>query len=277
MQTSGTEPPGSAKPEPVADPTAPVGDPAEPPARTAGSAERATGSTDGSGQIASPADGRSSQSQAARDGHCVAILLAAAAIVAAIITARATIKGSEATGLWQQSVGEEQKRGAFLLEGARYAYGDVGDMAFFIATEQVRADELQAASATAPADIAPHLLMEAQVHAQVAEAIRTSSVIGTEEQYQLPSGGYDLQRFLADERLELGDDLRIDPLATVEEGDRASEHGRRLIGTMALVGLSFLLGSLAQSMTTRRRLLLLLGWAALAVAVLMAVAVETAA
>ena len=119
-------------------------------------------------------------------GRGVAVLLAAAAILAAIIAARASLLGSQATDLWQRSVGEEQKRGAFLMEGVRFTYGDEGDVAFMLASEQVRAEELRTASDAASPDVARSLEAEARVHEQVVSAMRTSSLMGTDPRYLLP-------------------------------------------------------------------------------------------
>ena len=112
-----------------------------------------------------------------------------------------------------------------LIQGVRFTYGDEGDIAFLIATSQTRADALEEAAASAAPDIAERLRAEAQVHAQVAEAMRTSVVIGNDPRFVLPSGGYDLEASLANDRAEEGADLLADdPLATVKAGDEASRH-----------------------------------------------------
>jgi hypothetical protein len=220
--------------------------------------------------------------RAARGGRAagsgVAFLLAAAAILAALITARASLLGGQATGLWQQSVREEERRGALLIQGVRFTYGDEGDIAFLIATSQTRADALEEAAASAAPDIAERLRAEAQVHAQVAEAMRTSVVIGNDPQFVLPSGGYDLAASLARDRAEEGDDLLADdPVATVKAGDEASRHAIAILTITIVAGFAFLAGALAQALPSRRRLLLVAGWVVLGVAALLALTVELTA
>jgi hypothetical protein len=211
-------------------------------------------------------------------GTGVAFLLAAAAILAALITARASVLGGQATDLWQQSVREEERRGALLIQGVRFTYGDEGDIAFLIATSQTRADTLEEAAASAAPDIAERLRAEAQVHAQVAEAMRTSVVIGNDPRFVLPSGGYDLAASLASDRAEDGDDLLADdPVATVKAGDEASQHAIAILTITIVAGFAFLAGALAQALPSRRRLLLVAGWVTLGMAALLAIVVELTA
>jgi len=96
-------------------------------------------------------------------GHGVVVLLALAAIVAAIIGARASLLGIDASDGWQQSVEDEQRRGSILMWDVRSVYGDKGELAFAIAIEEIRAAGLLAASDAAAPDIAARLLAEAQI------------------------------------------------------------------------------------------------------------------
>jgi hypothetical protein len=207
-------------------------------------------------------------------GIGVALLLAAAAIVAAVITARASVVGGQATDLWQQSVREEERRGAILIQGVRFTYGEEGDVAFMIAMSEARAAALEEASASAAPDIAERLAAEAQVHAQVAQVMRDSVSLASDPRFQLPSGGYDLEAALAAARSEVGDDQLPDPLATVRMADEASRHAIRILAVTVVVGLAFLAGSLAQVLHSRRRVLLVAGWVTLLAAVGLAVVVE---
>jgi hypothetical protein len=221
-------------------------------------------------EAATPPDRRSS-------GFGVALLLAAAAVVAAIVTARASFLGSEATDHWQRSVREEERRGALLIQGVRFTYGEEGDVSFMIATSEARAAALEEAAASAPPDVAERLTAEAQVHSQVADAMRESVVFGTDPRFTLPSGGYGLAASLASDRAEEGADVMADPLATVRAGDEASRHAIRILAVAIVVGLAFMAGSLAQALPSRRRLLLIAGWVVLGVASALALAVELTA
>ena len=215
-------------------------------------------------------DGRST-------GFGVALLLGAAAVVAALITARASVLGSEATDLWQKAVREEARRGAILIQGVRYTYGDEADTAFMIATSEARAAALEEASAVASPDVASRLAAEARVHAQVADAMRGSVNLADDPAFMLPNGGYDLQASLATARREAGDDRLTDPTATVAAGDAASQQAIRLLAVTIVAGLAFLAGSLAQVVASRRRLLLIIGWGTLTAAGLLAIAIEVTA
>lgn len=210
-------------------------------------------------------------------GYGVALLLAAAAVVAAIVTARASVLGDEATDHWQRSVREEERRGALLIQGVRFTYGEEGDVAFMIATSEARAAALEEAAATAAPDVAARLTAEVQVHSQVADAMRASIVFGNDPRFLLASGGYDLAASLASDRVEEGADVMADPLASVRAGDEASRHGIRTLAVATVVGLAFMAGSLAQALPSRRRMLLIAGWVALGVASVLAVAVELTA
>lgn len=204
-------------------------------------------------------------------GRAVPFLLAVAAIVAAIVTARAALLGSDATSAWQMSVGDEQRRGAMLLEGVRYTYGVEGDMAFMIITADVRAQELRAAMDGQPPEVAAALESEARVQQQVVDLVGPSSELIADPRYQLDSGGVDIQLRLADTRAA---DVDTDPMATLAGGDAASERASRLmLATLAIAG-AFLFGALAQTFRGRRRPLLGLGWAALAVGCGAAIAIE---
>jgi hypothetical protein len=185
--------------------------------------------------------------------------------------------GGQATDLWQRSVREEERRGALLQLGARYTYGEEGDIAFMVATSQARADALEEAAASAPPELAERLAAEARLHTQVADAIMTSTQIANDPRFMLPSGGYDLQASLADDRAESGDDDAADPLASVAAADQASAQAIRTLSVAVVVGVVFLLASLAQALAARRRVLLVIGWTTLGVAVGLAVVLEVSA
>jgi hypothetical protein len=223
---------------------------------------------------APPAEGDSRERSS---GFGVALLLGAAAMVAAIITARASVIGGQATDLWQRSVREEERRGALLTLGVRYAYGEEGDVAFMIATSQTRASALEEAAASAPPDVAAPLAAEARVHAQVADAMRTSTAIANDPRFMRPSGAYDLQASLADERAESGDDQADDPLVSIAAADAASAQTIRILAVAIIVGIVFLLGSLAQAVASRRRALLVAGWVTLGTATVLALVFEVTA
>lgn len=209
------------------------------------------------------------------NSRAVAILLAVAAIVAAIITARAALVASDATSAWTASVGVEQRRGALFLEQFRYTYGIEGDQAFMLAIAEEKAAALRAAAAdpSLEPEVAAALAAEAQVQQQLRDLVGPSSEIVSDARYVLPDGGYDLQRRLADSRAENPDDIAADPLIEMASGDAAADEANRLMLATLGVAMAFLCGALAQAFGSRRRLLLSIGWIALGIGVAAAIAI----
>lgn len=210
-----------------------------------------------------------------RTSRAVPILLAIAAIVAAIITARASLVASDATSAWNSGVGVEQRRGGLLLEQLRYTYAIEGDQAFMLTIAEERAAALRAAAAApslAP-EVATALLAEAQVQQQLRDLVGPSAEIVNEARYVLPDGGYDLQRRLSDTRAEDPEALAEEPLADMARGDAAADEANQLMLATIGVAMAFLCGALAQAFGRHRRLLLGIGWVALGLGVAAAVAV----
>jgi hypothetical protein len=211
----------------------------------------------------------------ASSSRAVAILLAVAAIVAAIITARASLVASDATSAWNDSVSVEQRRGALFLEQFRYTYAIEGDQAFMltIAEEQAAALRAAAADPSLAPDVIAALTAEAQVQQQLRDLVGPSSEIVSDPRYVLPDGGYDLQLRLADTRAENPDDLAADPLADMAAGDAAADEANLLMLATIGVAMAFLCGALAQAFGRRRRMLLAVGWVALALGAVAAIAI----
>jgi hypothetical protein len=92
-----------------------------------------------------------------------------------------------------------------------------------------------------------------------------------------PSGAYDLQASLADERAESGDDRSADPLVSIAAADEASARTIRILAVAIVVGVVFLLGALAQAVASRRRALLVAGWLTLGTAGALVLALEVIA
>jgi hypothetical protein len=195
------------------------------------------------------------------------VLLACAAVVAAVITARAAFVASEATGAWQSAVRDEIRRSTLAVLSIDYVYGAEGRIAFHIASEQARAEAARTGASGQPAEIAAELEAEAQVHDGVVDALLPSSELASDPRYALEGGGFDLLARLADERSKDPADLAIDPNATIADGDAAAEHAVRLTAITIVVAFAFLFGALAQAIKRRRTLFLALGWASLVASV----------
>jgi hypothetical protein len=195
-----------------------------------------------------------------------------AAVVAAVVTARAALLAADATVLWVRSVGEEQRRGALLQESVRYTYGTEAELAFMLLTYEVRAEELRAKAAGQQEPVASRLQAEAVREQSVVDLVGDGAPLVSDPRYRKPSGALDVELRLADDRDPR--DIAIDPMATLEAGDVAGERSDALLRCTIIIGAAFLFGSLAQAFGRRRRPLLLLGWIALVAGAGAAIAIE---
>ena len=204
-------------------------------------------------------------------GRSVAILLAAAAIVAALLGARAGLLASDATSGWADAVIQEQKRGASLIADLNRVYVQEASQAFTVMAARAWATELRTAVDAADPAVALALTPEVRVAetiAQVSEEGARQVAIVADPRYRLPAGGYDLGRYLADLRIATQEDPPIDPDATTAAADRASERSAQLLTLAVVAAIALLVGAQAQAWQRRRRPLLIAGWAILAVAAL---------
>jgi len=230
--------------------------------------------TDGPGSEAL-ADARAdARAEAESGGRAVPILLAVAAVAAAIVTARASLVGGDATSAWVDSVGDEQRRGALLQEEVRYTYGSEAAVGFMVLIAEVRASELRTMAQGQPPAVAARLEAEAGIQQAVVDLVSADAPLLSDARYRLPSGSLDVQRRLADERAAEPSVLAIDPLATLRRGDVEAEHSVRLMVATIAIAAAFLFGALGQAFRRRRRPLLLLGWLALLAGGAWALAIE---
>jgi len=207
----------------------------------------------------------------------IAILLAIAAVVAAIIGARASLVSSDANDSWQSALRTEVKRSAAAMNDVQTLYQSDLPTANQILRAQILAEELKAAEdGQSPA--AKHALeVEASVQSQLAEVLLSGSQLANDPAYALPSGGYDLGKRLADLRSTSPQLMALDPDALQAAGDKLAQ--KALLLTLALIPTSLcaLLGVLAQPLRRHRQALLGSGVVALAVGVVMAIGVEALA
>ena len=213
---------------------------------------------------------------AAGEGHGhrgVALLLGTAAILAAIVGARASALSSDAGDAWQSALRTEVKRSASAIEDIRYLYQSELPIAIRILQSRLLVAELQSAAA-AGGSTAQALTFEVGVQSGLLTAIEPSSDLAKGAPYALPSGGLDLGKRLADLRARAPDIVALDPDAAWATGDRLALHA--LHSTLAVIPVSIaaLLGALAQPLIRRRRLLLALGSLALAAGAAVAVGAE---
>jgi hypothetical protein len=204
----------------------------------------------------------------------VAFLLAASAVVAAVVAARASFISSAASGNWQSAVRTEVKRAAGAVEDIRFLYQSEAGPAFAIAQARILEDELRKAAATQTGAVHDALVREADVQAGIITSLLPASELASGSAYALPSGGFDLGRRLADLRATAPDFLALDPDSIQAAGDRSAGEGVRLTSAAIPISIAVLFGALAQPVVTRRRELLIAGWIALAIGIGWAITVE---
>lgn len=204
----------------------------------------------------------------------VAVLLACAAVVAAIIGARAAIVGDDGSDTWHGAVREDVKRGAGLVEDVRFVYSEEAPLAFQVSEGEIRAEEARR-EARGTSGLTKELL---EAHAGsgegVADTIRPSSEMAKDPKYRLDNGGYNVLQRLVDVRAENPDLVAIDPDATESEGADLSYESALLVASTLPAGLAFLCGALAHGFPSRRRWLVPLGFALTGLSLLLAVIVE---
>lgn len=204
----------------------------------------------------------------------VAVLLACAAVVAAIIGARAALIGDDGSDTWHTSVREDVKAGAGLVEDVRYVYTEEAQLAFQVAEGEVRAEEARR-EAQGESGLVLELL-EAHAGAQqgVVDTVKSSSSLAKNPKYALPDGGYDIPQRIVDTRAKNPDLVEIDADATEQEGSDKSFESALLVASTLPAGLAFLCGALAHGFPSRRRWLVPLGFALTAISLVLAIIVE---
>ncbi len=209
-----------------------------------------------------------------RGNHSVAALLAMAAIVAALIAARASFVGGDASGRWQTALRADVKRSAAVLENARYLYQTELPLALTVIEARIRQQQLQAAQLGQPADVQQALQIEESIQAARVGAFGPSSDLATSATYALPSGGVDLGRRLADMRAVNADPAAADPDVLEAQGDVLASEALRLTFSAVAIAICVLLGALAQPFPRWRRQLVVGGAIALVVGIVAALSVE---
>jgi hypothetical protein len=207
----------------------------------------------------------------------VAVLLATAAVVAAIIGARASMVSSAASESWQSALRTEVKRSAGAMEDVRYLYQTEMPVAIRILQARLVQGELQVAAAATTGPAREALLLEADVQAGIIDGLTSSSNLAGKAAYALPSGGFDLGKRLADLRAQNPALVTLDPDGLEVAGDNLAHKADLLTLALLPTSIGAFLGVLAQPFKRRRGLLLAAGSAALAMGVIVALGVEVMA
>jgi hypothetical protein len=215
-----------------------------------------------------PADG------AGETPTIVAILLAAAAVVAAVIGARAASVGDDGSDTYHTSIREDVKAGAALVEDVRFVYQEEAALAFQVAESIARSGESRRQAQESEGLAKTLLETDAGAQEGVVETLRKSSDLAFDPKYEVPGGGYDVLERLADTRAENPDLVAIDADATEERATDLNFESALLIATTVPAALAFLCGALANGFPTARRWLVPVGFALTGVSLILAVIVE---
>jgi hypothetical protein len=212
---------------------------------------------------------------ASEPGHfSVATLLAVAAVIAALVSARAFMLSSTADDAWQSSLRTEVKRSAAVMNDTGALYRTELPVAVQILQARVLAAAFRAAAGNTTGAARDALLLQAAAEANVASALASSSTLASDGSYALPSGGFDLSKRLTDIRNGTPDLVALDPDALQAQGDELASKASLMTLTLLPTSLGAFLGVLAQPLRQRRTLLLAAGSAAVGVGAVLAVGVE---
>lgn len=212
-----------------------------------------------------------------RGGRGLALLLAVAALFAAAVGTRASLLGGGASAFWQQSVRQEVKAAAAVVEDLRFVYGDEAAQAYRAVEAAVRAEEYRAAADQTTGYARSVLLAEAAAQDQLREILVGVSEVAQDPKYARGDGSYDLGLRLRDIRERDPALVAIRPDDPQAAGDRLARHATAETAVTIPIALTFLFGALAQGFQRRRRLFMALGAVALVTGMVGAVFVELTA
>lgn len=206
----------------------------------------------------------------------VAVLLAVAAIAAALIGGRAAILGDSGSDAWQEAVREDVRAGARIAGDVRRLYEEDVPVALRVAEAQLLGDALAQAAAAERGTVADILSAEGGANERVADSLsRGSAIAGGDPSRALELDGALVLERLAELRAERSPELAaLDPDATEERGSDRSRESSLLVATTVPVGLAFMFGALAAAFPAARRRLVIAGYAAVALGVVVAIVVE---
>jgi hypothetical protein len=205
--------------------------------------------------------------------RAIATMLAIAAILAAIITTRASMLSGQASDGWQTALRNEVKRSAAVSEDVRYVYQHVVPLEMTIETARVREEAMRKELASHP-EAAARLNLEIEALEQVQENLRGASLMSDYTDVALPSGGFHLGNVLAQTRNMNPDLVAIDPDVNSAAGDAAAVKARRVALAVVPISVGVLFGALAEPVVRRRRWMLWIGAAFVATGAVAWIGVE---
>lgn len=204
----------------------------------------------------------------------VAILLAVAAVIAAVIGARAALVGDSGSDTWHQAVRADVRHGAGLVEDLRFVYGEEAPLALQVAEATTRSRELARVARATRGEVRRLLDAEASAEEQVAETVRGASEIAKNRRYARDDGSYDVLARLADQRAKNPDLIEFDAGAIEKRGSDKTRKSSLLVAATIPVAIAFLLGALAEGFERRRRVFVPMGYAFAATGLVLALVIE---
>lgn len=207
----------------------------------------------------------------------IALLLAIAAVSAALIGGWAAVLSVQGAGDLNVAVREDVRRGARIVGDARHLYEEDASVSHRVAEMHIHAEELDRAAAEESGSVDAVLRAEAEANRFTALVLAETSELadGDPEAATQVDGGDLLARF-AEIRAERSDELAsLDPDATQAGAEDDERSSANMIGASLFVAFAFLLGALAEVIPGSRRLLLVGGYASVAIGIVAAVVIGT--
>jgi len=204
------------------------------------------------------------------------VLLAATAVALALVGTRAALLADSGQELTHQSLREDVKRSAAIVEDVRAVYQDEFYVALMIAQARIHGAALRAAARHQPPELRTLLRAQGLTEALATTKPAESAGLTSKPAYTAGFGEYDVLRRLADLRAENPALVALNPDKTQARGSERQETASLLMATTVLLAVAFLLGALAHAFPRGRRLLVAAGYGAVGAGLCAALVVEVA-
>jgi hypothetical protein len=202
------------------------------------------------------------------------VLLAAAAAAVALVGTVAALLADSGQELTHQSLREDVKRTAAIVEDVRAVYQDELYVALLVAQARIHGDALRAAALRQPRELRTLLRAQGLTEAVATTRLARSAGLTAKPAYTAGFGEYNVLRRLADLRAKNPALVALDPDETQARWAHRQKTASLLVGTTVLLAVAFLLGALAHAFPRGRRLLVATGYVAVGAGICAALALE---
>ena len=196
-------------------------------------------------------------------------MLAAAAVVAAVLAGMSSLRSEAAFDALQKANREEVKHAAALVEDVRFVYADEGPSALRALEARIRSEELRIKARDVSGEARAAIVREASVAEALADTLTEAGFDLGLPEYRTEEGGLDIARRLADARARNPELVALNPESSQALGERLGHEATLGLAATIPVGVAFMFGALGQTIARRRRPLVLIGWACIAVALVL--------